>query len=231
VNSIDHIPESEAQVEALIVADLAEFFRAVVEPRYMKVTSDGVQLTPSWWAERLGMLPHAIQMRVHRLRQSQNSDEVSATRAETERKATSHARSILKDPERRERVIRDLSDDEREEIVDTAIKVTAQEATAKAREHQTEPTLADTGPIHDRTEYEVDVLLVKVWRWARELRRLVETRGVWVAEDRFDEALQRAQETEAAIAEVRAAIEEAVNERSMTCSNISRSSASWRLTS
>lgn len=125
------------------------------------------------------------------------------------------AERVLEDAQSSEKVIRNLSDDARDRLVDTAIKVTAQEATAKAREHQTEPTLADVGPIHDRTEYELDVLLVKVWRWARVLRQLVETRGVWVAEDRFDEALQRAQELESAVAEVRAAIEEAVNERSM----------------
>ena len=54
----------------------------VVLPRYMKVTSDGTQLGPTWWAEAVGATYESVRMRVRRL-QSAESDEADGSSTAT----------------------------------------------------------------------------------------------------------------------------------------------------
>lgn len=122
-------------------------------------------------------------------------------------------RGLTSNPERRRQVMSSLDDAEREAIVDTVIEVTAQEARAVSEEHKTGTTLSDVGGA-DFPDPTVDVALIKAWRFAREAARIINERGVWVTENRFEEMLERATELEAAASEIRAAIQEALNERS-----------------
>jgi hypothetical protein len=71
-----------------------ELMSKLVLPHYMEMMDDGVKLTPTWWAEKLGASPAAIKNRVQRLKASQNdgSDSVPTWPKNKERAAAQVAR-------------------------------------------------------------------------------------------------------------------------------------------
>lgn len=107
-----------------------ELMAKVVLPRYMKTTSDGVQLGPTAWAEMVGATARAIESRVYRLRQQ-------ASRNEGE---LEHARRL--DDARRHRAtrqtLREADPKQVREIVRSLPPYALNELTAATHEAQTE---------------------------------------------------------------------------------------------
>ena len=86
----ESLQETAAQVAALIPRwswqlmdddQRDDLLQHVVLPRYKSVTSDGVKLGPTWWAEAVGASSGAIQKRVERLRSKASDDSEKTTLA------------------------------------------------------------------------------------------------------------------------------------------------------
>lgn len=87
-----------------------ELMQSVVLPRYMQTTADGVQLGPKAWAGMIGATPDAVDGRVRRLKQSQNSAGAEASRTRNDQASRRHARKALQTADRQQiqRIVQDL---------------------------------------------------------------------------------------------------------------------------
>lgn len=123
-----------------------QFMREVVLPRYMSVTSDGVQLGPTWWANNTGATSNAIQKRVERLRNRAigTDDTTSGPGSAAEQKHVASARSaIKKHPELAERLLEDP------EVADQVLAAASKQLADKRNEMRRErgPRRPQTTPL------------------------------------------------------------------------------------
>lgn len=110
-----------------------EFIDTRVFPRYMATTSDGVKLTPKWWAAAVGASAAAIRSRVLRKRQSQTPDEGERSRA-VDPRSVRHAKSALrKDPKA---VLVEMDDDELAAVQHAATRAKLERARSRQKEHE-----------------------------------------------------------------------------------------------
>lgn len=104
----------------------------VVLPRYMKTTSDGIQMGPSWWADRVGATSAAIESRVRRLRSSEKQKETDSARALSPSRIRHARAAIEEDPEA---VVQALTPKQRAAVVKAAAAPTPERVAS-----------AETGP-------------------------------------------------------------------------------------
>lgn len=222
----DHLAETAAEIAALIpqyswaIMDEEQrddLVARVVLPRYMRTTVDGVSLGPTFWAEAVGASAAAIRNRILRLQQSRISANDERSRADftpAQKSAQRHAKTVLSDPEQRERVIGQLAAREVEELARAATEVAVGRSRAQRAEHRTEPTAGDLmgdDPFDPAADW-VDTLVIRVNRNARELSKHVAQKAFVLGSMPLEEAYEYLREAERLIAEVRALVQERVHE-------------------
>lgn len=126
------------------------------------------------------------------------------------------ARTVLKDPERRQRAMADLSTEQVVEVAREAAEVAVQRSRAQRSEHSTErePTIGELldGEQFDPSEKWADRFITGAWDRAHALRRQVEKHGLWLGSMDDDKAFELVEQAERDIAEVRVALQERVRD-------------------
>lgn len=130
-----------------------------------------------------------------------------------------HDKTVLRDPERRRRVFKDLTPTELSEVVAEADDERHEKMAARKGEHRKDEAIANlTGEGYDDlkgsiTESWCDAQLQRVWSRADELDRHVRKWGLVLGSLDEDEALTMAERAERQIAEFRAAVQERVRDK------------------
>ena len=131
------------------------------------------------------------------------------------------AKTVLKDPERRQTALAQLPTGQIEEVIQEAHGVVMDRLHAKQAERDTtpkEPTVRDLmgGERFDPSESWADTHIIRVQEKAHFLRRQVEKWGLVLGSLSEEEAFEMLQETERNVAEVRAALQERLRDRGRT---------------
>lgn len=127
---MSNLYETAADVSALIpqysweIMDEAqrdELIEKIVLPRYMKTTSDGTNLGPSWWSDSLGATAEAIRNRVKRLQASQKCD--SSERSAERNYRAERAKAMLKEATSEElsEIASSLAPEQKAELIRAAL--------------------------------------------------------------------------------------------------------------
>jgi len=140
---------------------------------------------------------------------------------ENEARYQRQTNTALKDPERRERALAEMPTAQVEEVIQQAHGVVMDRLHAKRAERDTtpkEPTVRDLmgGERFDPSESWADADIIRVQEKAHLLRRQVEKWGLVLGSLSEEEAFAMLQEAERNIAEVRAALQERMADRSRT---------------
>lgn len=199
------------------------FIEGLVFPRYMKTTTDGVQLGPKAWGEWVGASPSAIKSRVQRLQKRQVSEEHegSSTLSSSDAAARRHARRVLRDADAD--TVREIAKALPTAQLDAVSEAVHEEAVGRARaqrgERDTtakEPTAGDLmeGEPFDPSASWANTRIISAHSAARKLHGQVEKWGL-VLGGSFaeEEAYEMLDETERWIAGVRAAVQERLRDQ------------------
>lgn len=129
------------------------------------------------------------------------------------------AAKVMSDPEQRRQVIASLPPDQIEAVIAEANDVAVERVRAKQAEHNTAPKSATAGDLmggdsFDPSESWADTFIIRVREKAHSLRRQVEKWGLVIGSMDDEQAFEYLQEAERNIAEVRAALQERMADRS-----------------
>lgn len=133
--SSETVRESAAEVAALIPryqwelmdeGQRDDLIEQIVLPRYMKTTSDGVQMGPKWWGDLVGASQPAVKNRIQRLQKGEKpGDDAGSTSAMTENDQARlrGAKSILRrHPEAASKLVEGLPEAQRLALAQEATK-------------------------------------------------------------------------------------------------------------
>lgn len=189
-----------------------ELMETIILPRYMKTTADGTKLTPTWWGETVGATAEAIRGRVKRLRASQKPDGASRSRHTKINRTAGALREA--DPEQVRHIVSELPGDAVQQLVEVATDVSVERARAFKSERQDEPTVQQltAGEKFDPSAEWIDAHVTRVWSRAHDLRHHADKHGVLIRSMSHEEALEHLLQAESDIAEVRAAVQEQIQD-------------------
>lgn len=130
-----------------------------------------------------------------------------------------HVKTVLKDPERRERAISDLPTEQVEEIIEQAHNVVVDRVRAQRAEHDTSAKAPTVGDLmgderFDPSESWADTEIIRVREKAHALHRQVEKWGLVLGSMDEEQAFAYLQEAERNIADVRVVLQERMADRS-----------------
>lgn len=220
----DHIKETAADVAALIpqfswqLMDEEQrdaLMEQVVLPRYMQTTSDGVKLTPTFWATAIGASAAAVRNRIQRLQKRGKRSPQAVSRALSDSRVR-HARSALREaePDQIKAIISELPAAQAEEIGNAVTDVQVDRARARLAEEQSKPTAGSLmgGEKWDPAADWLDTEIIGANNKMRSLAAKAQKTGAVLGSMSADEALAYMQETERLAAEVRVIFQERVRD-------------------